>query len=173
MRIRPERQSEYGLVCELVKEAFASAKHSDGNEGDLVALLRKGDAFVPELSLVAEMDGRIVGHILFTKAQIGPDVALALAPLSVLPTFQGRGVGSALVREGHRIAGKLGYGHCLVLGSVTFYSRFGYRPAAEFGVTAPEGLPPDMFMALKLRDDARPVAGVAAYAKEFCIERRC
>ena len=70
MNIRTERPDDYEAVYSLVEQAFASAEHSDGTEQDLVAALRKGEAFVPELSLVAEIDGKIVGHILFTEAKV-------------------------------------------------------------------------------------------------------
>lgn len=71
MLIRQETCKDYDEVYSLVKTSFASAEHSQGNEQDLVAALRKSDAFVPELSLVAEIDGKIAGHILFTKAKVG------------------------------------------------------------------------------------------------------
>ena len=99
MHIRQETPADYPVVYTLIKDAFASAEHCDGNEQDLAAALRQSTSFVPELSLVAEADGRIVGHILFTKIRIG--TSTQLAPLSVLPAFQGQGVGSALVRRGH------------------------------------------------------------------------
>ena len=67
----------------------------------MVTALRKGPAFIPELSLVAEIEGKIVGHILFTKGQIADKTVLVLAPLAVLPTYQGQGIGAALVNEGH------------------------------------------------------------------------
>ncbi|WP_439711746.1 GNAT family N-acetyltransferase [Eubacterium callanderi] len=67
MVIRQETEKDYDEVYAVVKAAFERAEHSDGNEQDLVAALRKGGAFVPELSLVAQKDGRIVGHILLTK----------------------------------------------------------------------------------------------------------
>lgn len=85
MIIRQEKSNDYETVYRVVKAAFDSAEQADGNEQDLVNNLRKGDAFIPELSLVAEVDGRIVGHILFTKAMVGADTVLALAPLSVIP----------------------------------------------------------------------------------------
>ena len=88
MKIRQETPKDYEEVYELIREAFASAEHADGNEQDLVEALRKGDAFIPELSLVAEEDGQLAGHILFTKAQVGEAEVLALAPLSVRPAFQ-------------------------------------------------------------------------------------
>ena len=102
MRIRQEKPEDYEEVYELVREAFASAEHADGNEQDLVEALRKGDAFIPELSLVAEEGGQLAGHILFTRARVGEVEVLALAPLSVRPAFQRQGVGTALIEEGHR-----------------------------------------------------------------------
>ena len=105
----------------MIKEAFATAEHADGNEQELADALRKSRAFVPELSLVAEDHGEIIGHILFTEAKVGEDTVLALAPLSVKPGYQRQGVGAALVRQGHKIAGELGYSWSLVLGSETYY----------------------------------------------------
>lgn len=95
--------------------------------------LRKSGAFVPGLSLVAETDGILAGHILFTEIRIGGRTALALAPLSVLPAYQRRGVGSALIAEGHRAARELRYPFSVVLGSERYYPKFGYLPAERFG----------------------------------------
>ena len=165
--IRQETSEDADAVYRLVKAAFAAAEHSDGTEQDLVAALRKGRAFVPELSLVAEVDGSIVGHILFTEATVGGDRVLALAPLSVLPGYQRRGVGTALVEEGHRIAREMGYSYALVLGSTTYYPRFGYLPAQELGIQVPKGFPPANFMVIPLRKDAGSIGGTVMYAEEF------
>lgn len=167
MLIRQENSQDFDAVYALVKAAFETAEHRDGNEQDLVNALRKSDAFIPELSLVAEQDGTIVGHILFTKAEIGGHPALILAPLSVLPECQKQGVGSALIREGHRIAKKLGYGYAVVLGSEHYYPRLGYAPSGQLGIEPPQGVPPVNFMAIKLREDAPPVNGAVRYAEEF------
>lgn len=169
MIIRQETPKDYKEVYELVKEAFASAEHADGNEQDLVEALRKGDAFVPELSLVAEIDGKLAGHILFSKALVGDTTVLVLAPLSVRPQYQRQGVGTALMEKAHRTAGSLGSPYSLVLGSETYYPRAGYRPAEQFGIEVPEGFPSANFMALKLREDAPPLHGSVVYAKEFGI----
>ena len=169
MVIRQETTQDYSEVYELIKKAFASAEHADGNEQDLVAALREGTAFIPELSLVAEADGKLVGHILFTKALVGKDTVLVLAPLSVLPDTQRQGIGTMLMQEGHRIAADLGYKYVLVLGSETYYPRVGYRRADEFGIEIPEGMPAANFMAICLREDAEPVSGAVTYAKEFGI----
>lgn len=169
MRIRQEEPKDYGEVYELIKEAFAAAEHADGNEQDLTAALRKGSAFIPELSLVAEENGELAGHILFTKAHVGECEVLVLAPLSVKPKYQRQGVGTALMKEGHKIAAGLGYPYAMVLGSETYYPRAGYIPAAEFGVEVPEGIPSANFMGMKLREDALSIGGKLVYAEEFGI----
>lgn len=167
MFIRQEKPKDYKEIYNLITEAFAIADHSDGNEQNLVAALRKSDAFIPELSLVAEVDGEIAGHILFTKAKVGEDEVLALAPLSVKPVYQRQGVGAALVMEGHKIAKRLGYQYALVLGSELYYPRFGYMPAEQFGIMIPEGFPASNFMAVKLQENAKAISGAVTYAKEF------
>ena len=118
---RQEKSKEFHLIHSLIKAAFDSAEHADGNEQDLVDALRKGDSYVPELSLVAEIDGKIVGHIMFTKLRIGNSTQLALAPLSVLPEYQKQGIGTALIHEGHKRARTLGYWYSVVLGNEKYY----------------------------------------------------
>lgn len=170
MVIRQEEAKDHSTVYFLVKRAFETAEHADGSEHDLVGALRKSRAYIPGLSLVAEMDGKIVGHIMFTRAEVGDAAVLALAPLSVLPEYQRRGVGTALIREGHRIAGELGYGWSVVLGSEAYYPRAGYLPADTFGIEAPFDVPRENFMACKLFEDAPAVRGTVRYAEEFGIE---
>lgn len=167
MRIRQERKEDYPEIRRLVREAFAAAEHADGGEQDLVDALRRGAAYLPELALVAEEDGVLAGHILLTRASVGGDPVLVLAPLSVRPEFQRQGVGTALMREAHRIARALGYDYILVLGSEHYYPRVGYRPAEELGVTVPAGFPSANFMALRLREGAKPLRGEVVYPPEF------
>lgn len=169
MMIRTEQLKDYDAVYKVVKTAFESAEQSDGNEQDLVNALRKSISFVPELSLVAVIDEKIVGHILFTKIQIGDSTELALAPLSVLPEYQRRGIGKALIAEGHKAAKTLGYNYCVVVGSEKYYPKSGYLPADTFGIQSPFELPRENFMAFKLHENAQPVCGVVQYAKEFGI----
>lgn len=169
MLIRQETERDHETVYALIREAFATAEHRDGNEQDLVAALRKGTAFVPELSLVAEEDGRLVGHILFTKVQVGDTTQLALAPLAVLPEYQHRGVGTALIARGHEIAAKLGYPYSIVLGSPEFYGRSGYLPAERYRIAAPFDVPPECFMAYPLSQPEKPISGTVQYAPEFGI----
>ena len=169
MVIRKAGTKDYEIIYSLVQQAFGSARHADGNEQDLVNLLRKSEAYIPELSLVAEMGGKIVGHIMFTKAMVGNKAVLALAPLSVLPEYQKKGIGAALIKEGHRIAGELGYGYSVVLGSGEYYPKMGYLPADKFGIKPSFEVPNENFMACRLKEDAPGVNGIMKYAKEFGI----
>ena len=170
MRIRKEEPKDYEAVYSVVKTAFGSAEHTDGTEHDLVNELRKGEAFIPKLSLVAELDGKVAGHIMFTKAKVGSVPVLALAPLSVLPKYQRTGIGMALIKEGHKIAGELGYEYSIVLGSPQYYPKAGYVPAGRFGIKPPFDVPDETFMACKIKEDAPRIHGTMKYAKEFGID---
>ena len=168
--IRQEQPSDYKIIHKVVKKAFESTEHSDGNEQELVIMLRKSEAYIPELSLVAEIDSSIVGHIMFTRAKVGDESVLALAPLSVLPEYQNKGIGKALISAGHHIAKKLGYQYSVVLGSETYYPKSGYIPASRFGIIAPFDVPDKNFMAFKLDDSAPVLCGRLKYDKAFGIE---
>lgn len=170
LKIRRETLDDYNAVYQVVREAFATAEHSDGTEQDLVTALRKSDAFVPELSLVAVEDGKIVGHILFTKVRVGQQEALALAPLSVLPDYQRRGIGLALIREGHEIARRLGYDYSIVLGHPKYYPKAGYVPASAYGIRAPFDVPDANYMAIKLNRAAPAIEGIVRYDRAFGID---
>lgn len=170
MLIRKEEPKDYEIIYSVVKDAFGSAEHSDGNEQDLVNALRKGEAFIPDLSLVAEIDGKIVGHIMFTRAEVGEATVLVLAPLSVLPEYQRKGIGLSLIKEGHKIANRLGYEYSIVLGSQSYYSKTGYLPADKFGIKPSFDVPSENFMACKIKKDASDIHGIIKYAKEFGID---
>ncbi len=169
MIIRQEEAKDYEAVYSLVKSAFDSAEHSDGNEQDLVNALRNSSSFISQLSLVAEHDGEILGHILFTAVDIGGSTQLALAPLSVKPGRQRQGIGKALIQEGHKRAGELGYSYSVVLGSETYYPKMGYLPAERYGIQSPVDVPKENFMACPLGKGVPNISGVVQYAKEFGI----
>lgn len=169
LEIRKETQKNYDEVYDLIKTAFKTAKHSDGNEHDLVVALRKSNNFIPDLSLVAIEDHKIVGYILFTKIKIGDYEEIALAPLAVLPQYQRKGIGRKLIESGHKIAKELGYNYSVVLGSENYYSKFNYVPAILYGIKTPFEVPNENFMAIKLNDANLKLEGTVEYAKEFGI----
>lgn len=167
--IREETPADYEKVYLLVKSAFASAEHADGNEQDLVNELRKSESFIPSLSLVAEKDGVLAGYILFTKLKAERETPLALAPLAVLPEFQKQGIGSALIKEGHKRAKEMGYRFSVVLGSEKYYPKFGYIPASRYGIRAPFPVPDENFMAINLKGDGVKLNAQVIYDKAFGI----
>lgn len=167
--IRPEKQTDYDKIYQVVLNAFKQAEHRDGNEQNLVNNLRKSNSFIPDLSLVAIKDGEIVGHILFTKAYVNNTEILALAPLSVLPSFQKQGIGLLLIKKGHEIAKNLGYEFSVVLGYPQYYSKAGYIPASTYGIKAPFEVNDENFMAVYLGDTPRLLNGSIQYDKNFGI----
>jgi len=168
--IRSETPADHAAISEVVSLAFGRA-----DEARLVGALRASEAFIPELSLVAEFDGRIVGHLLFTRLHIRtPDAsvaALALAPLSVHPEVQNRGIGMQLTRDGLDRCRRLSHGLVIVLGHPTYYPRFGFRPAVPAGILAPFPLRDDSaFMVLELVPNAlQGCRGTVEYPPEFGI----
>ena len=165
--IRPERPEDFGAISALVREAFASAAHSDGEEHLLVSRLRDTDEYIPGLSLVAVRDNIVVGYVMFSEVRIGGQRAVALAPVAVSPEVQGKGIGKLLIAAGHKTAVGLGYTCSLVLGYPEYYSKFGYRPASGYGIVPPFEVPDEYFMACQLDSKSTMPQGVVAYSAAF------
>lgn len=172
-KIRQEMIIDYLQTEKLVQQAFNEVEMSDQSEHILVAALRKGAAFVPELSLLAEVDGELAGHLLLTRQVIrgaeGEEVeTLALAPISVVPTAQGLGIGSRLIEAGLAQARRLGFQSVFVLGHPDYYSRFGFKPASIWGIQAEFDVPDEAFMGLELVEGSLEEAkGILVYSAEF------
>lgn len=168
--IRQENENDVETVACLIRTAFENSEFGYGGEAELVEKLRKSHAFVPQLSLVALVEEKIVGHILFTKVGVGETTQLALAPLAVLPEYRRRGIGTALIARGHEIAAQLGYEYSIVLGDLYFYSQSGYQSASLYGVRAPlEEMQPHL-SAIRLQKNAAPLKATVAYDAAFGIE---
>ena len=163
MKIRPEKPQEYPFIYNLVKVAFETAKVSNGDEQNYVDRLRSGDCYISELALVAEENGVIIGHIMFTKTYVLTGTerveALLIAPLSVELPHRKRGVGTKLVTEGFKIAKQLGFNSVFVVGDPAYYSRFGFRSSARFGIKHVPEIPDPYVMAIELTPNA--LAGVS------------
>jgi putative acetyltransferase len=146
MQIRLERPDDIAAVAAVNRAAFET-----GSEADLVDVLRERAR--PIVSMVADDDGSIVGHILFSPVTLSghPDVKImGLAPMAVLPAAQRRGIGSALARAGLDRCRQLPAAAVVVLGHPAYYPRFGFVPASRFGIACEYDVPDDAFMALEL-----------------------
>lgn len=166
--IKQEEEKDREAVFALNHVAFGQE-----DEALLVDRLRESPEFVPELSLVAWLEGRLVGHILFTKIGIGSKSfsgVLALAPMAVLPEHQQQGIGSELVKAGLAGARELHYEAVVVLGHPEYYPRFGFRPASSWGILCPFEVPDEAYLALELKPGALgQKEGVVAYSSAFGI----
>lgn len=163
MEIRPETPNDVTAVRGVNREAFDGVR-----ESRLVDDLR--DAGYARLSLVAEEDGRIVGHVMLSGAEIrtkeGPVEALALGPVGVLPDRQGKGVGSALIRDALDRCAAAGHRIVVLLGHPDYYPRFGFSPELAKNLSSPYS--GEAFMALELVPDALSgVSGAFAFAPPF------
>jgi predicted N-acetyltransferase YhbS/uncharacterized protein YdhG (YjbR/CyaY superfamily) len=157
--LRPEKKSDYNTVEQITYRAFLNAENASGDEALLARKLRSRAAFVPELDYVAELNGSVVGNIMYTRSKVvngdgGEWETLTFGPVSVLPKYQRDGVGSALIRKTLDLARELGYNAVLIYGHESYYPRFGFKPASEFGITTAEGENFPAFMALPLTDGA-------------------
>lgn len=172
IEIRQEKKEDFPAVFDLITKAFEMEEMSDNQEPYLVERLRKSKAFIPELSLVAELKGQIRGHILLTKIQIKNESetfeSLALAPVSVLPEFQNQGIGGKLIREAHILAKNLGFGSIILLGHADYYPKFGYQHAENFGINLPFDVPSEYCKTIELFPKSlESVSGTVEYPVEF------
>lgn len=143
--IRPERSADIAAITEVTEAAFATLAISSHTEQFIVDALRAAGALT--LSLVAELDGRVVGHIAFSPVTVsdGARAWYGLGPVSVLPEIQRRGIGKALINEGLARLKALGARGCCLVGHPEYYRQFGFENAPGLAV---DGVPPDVFFAL-------------------------
>lgn len=160
--IRPETPADIDAIDQLTRDAFLHAEHTDHTEQFIVKALR--DAGALSVSLVAELDGTVIGHVAASPVSIsdGTPHWYGLGPVSVAPGHQGLGVGSKLVNrllDDLRLVGAAG---CVVLGNPAYYARFGFR--AESALVLP-GVPAEYFQALVL--EGTLPAGSVSYHRAF------
>ena len=164
MRVRPESDADYAAIRTVNEAAFGTSV-----EADIVDVLRgKAQTLI---SLVAEVDGAIVGHILFSRVSLTEHPHLdimGLGPMAVVPEQQCQGIGSALVREGLKRCRELGCHAVIVLGHADYYPRFGFVPAARYAIRSEYDVPEDVFMIAELEAGAlRGASGVICYDEAF------
>ncbi len=163
--IRPEKPEDIPAIRIVNERAFGRAA-----EADLVdALRRNGKAAI---SLVAEDEGRIIGHILFSPVMVesgeGEVIGLGLGPMAVVPERQKRGIGSMLVEHGLKRCREDGHRFVVVLGHPDYYPRFGFVPAVRFNIKSEYNVADEVFMVMELQEGAlQDQAGIVKYQPEF------
>jgi putative acetyltransferase len=166
MNIRPEKAADRQAIHDMTVAAFGGEA-----EALLVDLIRTSPQYVPGLSLVAEDDGLIVGHVMFSHVMLHGETeteVLSLAPLTVHPDHQGRGVGTALVLAGITAVRQAGEPIVVLEGHPDYYPRFGFQQAVPLGIDKPaHHVPDEAFMVLFVDEGARGTTGKLVYPPAF------
>ncbi|MFN6560283.1 MAG: GNAT family N-acetyltransferase [Nostoc sp. ChiSLP01] len=165
MNIRRETSTDYPAVAQINTLAF-----DQDNEAKLVERIRHSDRYIPELSLVAEIEGTVVGHILFSYIDLVNEQTLkvlGLAPLAIRPEFQKQGIGSALINAGLEIAEANKEAVVIVLGHPEFYTRFGFQTSVIYGIESPFPVPEEFFMVKLLQNYHEKYKGKVIYPPTF------
>lgn len=160
--IRDETKEDIAVITELTAKAFETLDISEHTEQFVVLALRSANALT--ISLVAEVDGKVVGHIAFSPVTMsdGTPDWYGLGPVSVLPEVQRMGIGKVLIHEGVSRLKALGAKGCCLVGHPGYYGKFGFENTDEFTL---EGVPPEAFFALSF--DGRMPKGKVAFHDAF------
>ncbi len=166
IKVRAETPDDYRAIDVVNLSAFEGEA-----EAQLVGELRKSDSFIPDLSLVAELNGRIVGHVVLSRVKLinkdGETGILALGPMSVVPSQSHRGIGSELIDAAVARARALCFGAIVVAGHPDYYLRFGFRPASDWGLTCNLAIPEDALTAMELVEGTLAAGGEVVYPDIF------
>jgi len=162
LTIRAETEKDIPVITDLTEKAFAALEVSDHTEQFVVLALRKAGALT--VSLVAELDGQVVGHIAFSPVVMsdGTPGWYGLGPVSVLPEYQKQGIGKALIYEGLSRLKTLGGRGCCLVGHPEYYRKFGFENTAGLSL---EGVPPEVFFALSF--DGHMPQGTVTFHEAF------
>jgi putative acetyltransferase len=148
--IRDETGSDINAIAEVTRKAFETLAISNHTEEFIIKTLREARALV--VSLVAEADGKVVGHVAFSTVTISDESPgwYGLGPISVLPELQRQGIGKSLIHQGLASLRALGAKGCVLVGDPVYYERFGFRSPPDMVV---EGVPQQYFLALPFEEN--------------------
>ena len=163
-RIRKEQASDEQSIHDVTVAAFLEAPHTDHTEQFIIKALRESGAL--SISLVAEAEGNVVGHVALSPVAMsdGAGSWYGLGPISVIPSEQGKGIGSRLMEAAILELNAIKANGCVLLGNPDFYNRFGFK--SQDGLVLP-GVPPEYFLALILHGD--PPQGTVSYDESFLV----
>ena len=165
--IRKANEADYPQVMDIIRRVFRNV-HNSGHLS--LAEMRGSKYFIPELSLVAEIDNhKIVGHIYLIRVSINKAYpSLGLAQIVVAPEYQGLSIGSMMMEKAHQKAKKLGYGSIISLGHKKFLSKFGYHTVSDFGIHFPYGVVENQCLIVELYPEAlAKVRGMVSFPLEY------
>jgi putative acetyltransferase len=152
--IATEAPSEFAEIYELVREAFLTAQHADGDEHDYVNKLRESNNYLPQLAFTVKSDKAIIAHIMLTRmyitTKLGKNEALLLSPICVQLDYRNKGIGGMLIRHSLEAAKKEGYNAVFLVGNPEYYGRFGFVPTINCNITAIGDLPAKYTMVTEL-----------------------
>ena len=154
--IQKTTEKDFFQTEDLTREAFWNIHIPGCDEHLVLNNLRKSKSYIDELDLVAILENEIIGHIISTKAKVvdsqnDEHEVLCVGPLSVLPQFQKKGIGSILLNESIKVAQNLNFSGIILFGHPDYYHRFGFKNAQEYGITTKDGQNFEPFMALELQ----------------------
>jgi predicted N-acetyltransferase YhbS len=153
--LRVEKEKDFRTVENLTREAFWNVYRPGCSEHFILHRLRNSPAFIKELDFVAELDGKIVGNIVYSKGIVVDKTdtrheVIGFGPLSVLPAYQRQGIGSKLIEHTVEIAKEMGFKAIIIFGDPSYYHRFGFENAAKFNIQTAEGENLEPFMVKEL-----------------------
>ena len=162
MIIREETESDVKVISDVTRAAFENHPISNNTEQFIISALRA--AYALTISLVAEVDGKVVGHIAFSPVTIsdGSQNWYGLGPISVLPEYQKRNIGKSLMHAGLSRLKALGAKGCVLVGDPDFYERFGFKSLPEL---SHEGVPQENVLTLPF--DGNKAQGVVVFHESF------
>ena len=169
--IRPETTADYKETELVTMRSFWNKYWPGCTEHFLIRIIRESEDYIPEISRIAEVDGKIVGAVYYTKAWIDDgrvkhEIA-TFGPLAVEPTMEGNDIGGALMRETIKLAKEAGIKAIALMGEPNYYPRFGFKRGAECGITDAQGNTFDALMCLPLSEDFSQVKGKLIESADF------
>jgi len=157
--IRNETEKDFGEVEGLIREAFWNVNFPGCSEHYLAHVIRSHEDFIPQLDLVAELDGKLIGNVMYTKARLVDEsgnekIILSFGPLSVLPQYQRKGVGKALLERSFDIAAGLGYDTIVIFGHPCNYVSRGFKSCKKYNICLEGGIFPTAMLVKELKSGA-------------------